>query len=499
MVPYVAKQRQRQARRALALRAGDQQQLYCRFEKRHGKLECAFSAAGKGSAPRPLLGETVRDWLVRDDFHDFLWCEKLPEGFALVLVIDGHVAKDGIFADSHVDQELRLALSQLRRSGSTRRIYFGDDATGRSVEGVLRTLDSGAFEAVPSPATLDEYLAGNGATRKLTSLAATPGVRAWNRFWRVVRYGLFAVGLAGVGVLVYWGIQQFRRDEAPPPPTPDAAKRSYARLLAAPPAGDVLLRIHSAYRDFVGDRVFADYSNVTKLAWSAESGTRRGRSSPRNSPSGLQITARLAVVEEDWRDRRQASAFPQQLAAYAAERGWTGLAIVPITPGNTQRRQRAAAVETSGTGFTVTASLDPFPANLTVQQAIAMRRPTPTAEDGSPSRTNGLDESLADLGTVQVDDSAYREIYETTRMQLTLRNAYWQDREIVEWLAAWLNDGPIVLDAVELQTVAGGGAADATTITFRLAWCTTARGSSTCSEPLTAADFSPPPAAAAQT
>ena len=141
VTPRLAKQRERQARQALVLRS--EQELYCRFEKRHGNLECAFSALGRGSADRPLLGETIRNWLAGGQEADFLWCESLAEGFALTLVMGGHVAKDGIYAAAHAIQELKLALSQLLRSGRAAKVYPGDPVAKQRVEAGLESLRIG--------------------------------------------------------------------------------------------------------------------------------------------------------------------------------------------------------------------------------------------------------------------------------------------------------------------------------------------------------------------
>ena len=112
------------------------------------------------------------------------------------------------------------------------------------------------------------------------------------------------------------------------------------------------------------------------------------------------------------------------------------------------------------------------------------------SDDGVPSRTVGLEDILADVGTAQVIGTRPSEVFETTEMQLRLENAVWQDRDVVEWIANRFDDRPIVLDSVELTTVEAGGAEDSTTIRLRLVWCVAAGG--TCVEPLTEADFLSP-------
>ena len=485
IAPYLAKQRERQARQALSLRP--EQQLYCRFEKRHGKLECAFSAVGRDSANRPLLGETVRDWLATDAAENYLWCEALGEGLALTLVIGGHVAKDGVYAGAHVAQELKLTLSQLLRCDGPVGVYCGNSAARGQVDLVLRELEAEETMVRPAPDTLDVHLAGVGTAPELTRLSAIPDIRAWNRLWRTVRYGIYAVVLGVIGVTGYWAMEQFAREEAVAPATlPDRAKRNYMGLLATASAGRVLLDVHSAYRDFLGDRTFADYSSVTRMAWA---GHRIGTMAATDAPSRLEVGANLVVTPDDWSHGRQARAFPEQLEGHAKDQGWASLTWSGNPTAVERSRGAGRSAVAAGAGFTVTRVVEAT-VDGRVQRTLANQRPPPRLEDGAIARTNGLEDVLENVGAVQVVGTRPLEVYETTEMQLRLENSDWENRGIVEWIASRLNAGPIVLDSVEMTTVDGGANEDATTIRFRLVWCVARE--STCVEPLTAADFAAP-------
>ena len=476
IVPYLAKQRERQARQALSLRP--EQQLYCRFGRRRGSLECAFSAGSRESAGMGLLGETIRDWLETETAGDFLWCEAGPEGLAMALVIGGHVAKDGVFRDAHAGQELKLAMSQLMRCETPTRVYYGDPTSEGHLQRALPELGTDV-ELLSAPDTLDGYLAGGGSSPTLTTLETVASIRAWNRLWRLVRYAATATVLAAIAGFGWWAVEQLQRDEQPIQQTPDRVKRNYAKLLRTPPAGDVLLVIHAAYRDFVGDRIFAGYADVAQADWT---GTRVGTPSARDTSSPLRIEADLRVTDDDWRYRGQAREFIVRLADYAAGEGWTDLVWHAATAAD--RGQRIVA---KPAGFSVVRALEPA-VDRDVQEALANQRPPPRSEDGALSRTNALEENLADVGAAQVVGVRDWEVYETAEMQLRLDDAEWLDRDVIVWVANWLNKGPIVLDSVEVTTAARR-AENATVIRFRLVWCI-AEGLA-CVEPLTEADFIP--------
>ena len=491
VTPHLAKQRERQARQALVLRS--EQELYCRFEKRHGNLECAFSALGRASADRPLLGETIRNWLAGGQEADFLWCESLAEGFALTLVMGGHVAKDGIYAPGHAIQELKLALSQLLRCGRAAKVYPGDPVAKQRVEAVLEELTRNdesepMIVTVDAPHSLARHWVTVDLPPSLTRLDGIPDIKAWNRLWRLVRYTVSALVVGLMGFLAYYFIGQFGQEEIAPQ-TPVEAKRNYVKLLAGPPADDVLLAIHSAYRQFVGDDVFADFLAVRQVSWA---GPRVGTMAARDAPGELVIRAHLVVVDDDWDDRKLANAFPQQLAGHAKEHGWEELTVRPVA--RVQKSERAARNEVSqgsAAEVTVTRRL-PSLGKRSTEQALANRQAPPRSDDGRLLWTNGLQEMLSEAWTVRVVGSGSFDVYQTTEVALELSNTEWLDRDVVEWIARRLNNGPVVLDSVELSTTEGGGKEDKTTITFRLVWCV-ASGDARCVEPLTEDDFAPPP------
>ena len=310
IAPHLAKQRENQARKALSL--GREQVLYCRFEKRHGNLECAFSWVGRETEDRGLLGETVRDWLAAGDATDLLWCEQLAEGLALVLVLDGHVVKDGVYPGSRGEPELKLALRRLLRTADQATVYLGNATAERLVAATAEELESAErVEARPAPDTLTGYLSSGVRPPRLARLAEIPEINAWNRLWKAVRYAVTVAVLGIVGYAAYWGYGQLGGgEEEVVQQTPDRAKRNYASLLATRPAGDVLTAIHSAYRAFVGDPTFGTFSEVTEARWS---GRRIGTAAASRAPSRLEIAAQLTVGDGDWPDARQAREFPDSL------------------------------------------------------------------------------------------------------------------------------------------------------------------------------------------
>ena len=484
--PFLAKKRERHARQALSLGPG--QRLYCRFEKRQGDLECAFSAGDPDTARKPLLGETIRDWLAHDAVDDFLWCEAGADGLALTVVVGGHVAKDGVYPYALVAQELRLAVAQLLRRNAPAEAYHGNDAARGYVEQALTDSDTDAVAVRPAPDRLQGHLA-RALPATLTELSEIPEIRAWDFLWRLVRYGFLVAVLGTVAFLGYWSFEQLTgRSEVVQQP-PDRVKRIYAKLLATPPAGDVLLRIHRDYRDFLGDEVFADFARVTQLKWA---GARVGTAAVADRPSPLEISARLAVTDGDWNGAQQARAFPKRLQDHAVRSGWdelvwgSGGAADPRLPGARNPVSRESV------GFTVSRSLERL-VERDSQEALANQRPPPLSDEGVPSRTARLDEILADVGTVQVIGTRPSEVFETTEVQLWLENADWLDRSIVEWIASRLDDHPVVLDSIESTSAEDGASEDATLIRFRLLWCIAADAN--CVEPLTEADFLFPPAA----
>ena len=485
IAPFLAKQREKQARQALSLRPG--QRLYCRFEKRQGDLECAFSAGDPDTVRKPLLGETVRDWLASDAADDFLWCEEVADGLALTLVVGGHVAKDGVYSNALVAQELRLALSQLLRRNAPVAAYYGNDAARRHVEQALTELNTDGIPVLAAPDVLQVHL-NRALPPMLTELSEIPDIRAWDRLWRVVRYAFYAAVLATVAFAGYWSVEQLTGGEVVQEP-PDRVKRIYAKLLAAPPAGDLLRGVHKDYRDFVGDPVFGDFARVTQLEWA---GARVGTAAVADRTSPLRISASLAVTDDDWDGLHQARAFPKQLQDHAVRGGWDELVWSAGGSGDGRRAREPRAVAGENARFTVSRTHERL-ADRDTQQALANQRPPPVSEDGLPRRTAGLDETLADVGTVQVIGTRPSEVFEATEMQLRLKNADWLDRDVVEWIANRLNNHPLVLDSVELTTTEVGSVEDATTIRFRLVWCMA--DSATCVEPLTEADFLAPEAA----
>lgn len=480
--PFLAKQRERQARQALSLRPG--QRLYCRFERRHGVLECAFSAGDPDTVRKPLLGETVRDWLARDVADDFLWCEAVADGIALTVVVGGHVAKDGVYPNAVVAQELRLAVAQLLRADAPVDVYYGNSAARGHVEQVLTELDTDAVTVRPAPDMLRGHL-DRALPATLTELSEIPDIRAWDLLWRVVRYAVLVAVLGTVAFLGYWSVEQLTGGEVVRQP-PDRVKRIYAKLLAAPPAGDLLLRIHKDYRDFLGDGVFADFARVTQLRWA---GARVGTAAVADRPSPLEISALLTVTDDDWNGRQQANVFSRRLQDHAVRGGWDTL--VWGSGGAASGRLRGARNPEAGesAGFTVSRALEQV-MDRDIQQALANQRPPPMSDERVPSRTAGLEEILADVGTVLVIGTRPSEVFETTEVQLWLKNADWLDRGIVEWIASRLDSHPVVLDSVELTTAENGGAEDATVMRFRLVWCVA--DGAMCVEPLTKNDFAFP-------
>ena len=91
----------------------DDDDIYSWFEPGDdGSLYCAFA-----TEPGYLLGENVRNWLRETRrARDFVYCERMGNQRAVVLVVDGQVVKDALVGGYELSVEMRHALGRLDKA-----------------------------------------------------------------------------------------------------------------------------------------------------------------------------------------------------------------------------------------------------------------------------------------------------------------------------------------------------------------------------------------------
>jgi len=446
------RRREKQIRSALAVGDRGTRDVYCHFRRSGKRLECAYFAGPSGEIPDNLrlLGETVRDWLGTTT-PNYLWCERLREGVALVLVIGGRVVKDAIVTDG-LEHELAIAITKLRAVSDRPAVFCdADDLLAR------------VRDAAGDGATIERREARGSVMNvavmpTLVEVRKIPAVSRWIRVWTTVRLLLTVVVLAGVAFAGYFF---WIRDTG----TPDVFVSSSARyldeydvLLKAPDAGDVITEIHAAYRRFVQD---FEYWDVQWMRWTSADHDR------------LELSAALPLDAESDRlvslSDREAEETAEWTDARAEASGWK-ITLEPRNATNPRMKFRAVA------------TLDGVRPR-DVDETAANRRPEPSR--GDPWHWASIDQDFEELtqliGTTRSRTRQTNPIYRTRPMDVELRNVEWGRPQMANWLAQRLGGGPAVLDSIVVVPEQAGSLA-AVQIKFKTVWCTVDPGTGACAE-----------------
>ncbi len=407
--------------------------LYAWFQPAgDGSLHCAFA-----TKPGYLLGENVRDWLRKEtQARDFVYCERMGNQRAVVLVIDGHVIKDALVSGYELNVELHHALTRLDAVAPGRYSVFlhGVDVqdlelADRSRSVILEDSVLDWMEDAPGP--LPELNLTNRAIGLIDVVAKRL------RQLRIVRtIGLTVGSLAIAAVGVYWWQNRPPPtpdvDLPPPPPPVEQLNAEYSELLRTPDPGELIPAVHRAYRLFLSDAVFGELLSVTKLQWTRTAGGRLTieTSLPPEVLGGPRSGPRDALLD--------------QVQRRAAMHGW----------------------RVAYSGLDATFSL-PVAA---VNRVDEIRMPQPLTE-GNRWHGKRLGGDLEALGAVTVSPGPRNQVYRHYSTLLELEGVEWSTGVTAAWLGNRLAGGPLVLESVEFES--GRGAAMDGRIVFTTLWCVT--------------------------
>ena len=410
----------------------DDDDVYSWFEPGgEGSLYCAFA-----TEPGYLLGENVRNWL-RDtrQARDFVYCERMGNQRAVVLVIGGHVIKDALVGGYELNVELRHALTRLEKAAPGAYDVFLHGVAVQDLQLADRSRIVSLEDSVldwmeDASGRLPELVPANRAIGSIDVVARRL------RQLRIVRTVGLTVGSVLVAAIgVYWW------QNRPPPPLPPVVEApstipeqiaEYSQLLRTPDPGELIPAVHRAYRLFLSDPFFGELLDVRKLEWARTGGGR--------------LTIETFVPVEILGDPRSGlpDALSDQMRRRAAMRGWD--------------------IQISGTG--VTFSLPVAVAN----RVDELRLPQPLAE-GNPWHGKRLGADLEALGAVTVMPGPQNAVYRGYSTLLELQGTEWSSGSMATWLGNRLAGGPLVLESVELES--GAGATMDGRVRFMTLWCTT--------------------------
>lgn len=444
------RRRERLVRSALAMddRRND---VYCHFQRRGGRLECAFFATrrGENADNLHLLGETVRDWL-RPDVPDYLWCERLSDhSVALVLALNGRIAKDAIVLDG-IERELELALARLPKTSDRHIVYCDDDILGESIR---QLADADDIEFRATPGSLEQLDPATMPT--LVEVEKLPEVRRRQRVLRIIRRTIYVLVLAGIGAAVYSYISQ---DEDFKPPTFRSSESrlmdEYDLLLEAPDPGRVLMDIHATYRQFLDE--FPNW-DILWLRWTSKTGLKIAAALPLHPTTEeiVQLSDDEVVETAEWIDGR------------AKALGWN----IDLSSRNASNpRLKFEAMWPTLAGV-----------DRTSDQIAANRRPEPAR--GDPWHRSSLVQHLEMLtrvvGIVRLKPARTTSVYREYPLEVELRDVEWARPDTANWLAQRFADGPVALSSVVVIPQSPVSLAGVQ-VKFRVAWCTVDTATGNC-------------------
>lgn len=468
--PTVAVQKRREKSVGTILGA----QVYCHFEADGRRLRCAFSNERKY-----LLGETVRDWLGHaHGARDFLWCERLDDELALVVVADGRVVKD-VAEVQNTDRDVATALGRLPPNTP---VFLHP--------GVAHELLDKHPGARPLATSVRDHIARRRAQRQavaeLGPVTDIPAVRRWNAFWkwtRVVALTVAAVALVAFA-WVYWRGEDGTSVEAAEE-TRVRSLTEYDRLLAAPDVGAVLGQIHEAYRRYLADPFFGGSWNAQRITW--RRGTQDQVAITAQLPHKLPADAKSAPTPEDdvqyGVPREELAALERAVVAYAERVNWR--------------------VDVDRLRATVHLPIVATPRDPAAGERNRLRRPSDERGRTGSWHLRSMRRDLEAFGTLGPFAAPARRrggtaptSYEADRFKLELKGLEWAYPDAVGWLGKRLSGGPVVLDELALERApdpaeSGGRRGWTGAIVFRTVWCKNDGVVNSCVRPV------PPPTDAA--
>ena len=407
----------------------DDRDIYCWFEPGDGSLRCAYA-----TEPGYLLGESVRNWLYETrNARNFVYCERMGDQRAVVLVVDGQVVKDALLGGYELTVELRHALARLEKVAPDAHDIF---LRGIATDDLPPARRSHAISVEDS--VLDWLEDARGPLPELKPMNQAIGgidvVAKRLRQLKIVR----SIGLVAGSVVIavfagYWWLNRPPPEEvsaAPPPKPPRVLSAEYSALLRTPDPGVLIPSMHRAYRTFLSDPFFGELLDVRKLQWTRTAGRLKIEASlPRDVAEGPRFEPPDGLLD--------------QIRRVAAKREWgvelAGLDVhfsLPVTAAN---------------------RVDPLRLPLT---------------EGSPWHERRLGADLEILGTVTVRPGTRNRVYHTYSTLLALHAVEWYTGGTAAWLGNRLASGPLVLDSVVLES--GPGAAMDGEVQFTTLWCATA-------------------------
>ena len=424
-------------------RAGGTAPIYCYFKRDGRRLSCAFSNA-KGI----LLGESVRDWLTEAyGVQSFVWCQKLGEAYALVLVSGGAVLRDAVFGESELQRELELALNRVDADADGERRLF----LHRNVS-VAPELDPDCRGETLN-VTVNQWIdrlsrSESAAAPELHSLDDFPEVALWNAVWNWTRRVVFVALFAGVAWYgwTWWLALQPDEPVDTGPKGPSEAHREYEKLRLSPDPGVLVPAIHSAYLEFMSDPLFGASWQVTSLRWAAA------------EADALEIKASLPVLEvQAEEDEAVEIAFQlpgelrRRLITYAGGRDWS--------------------LELDGSLATLVVPVELTPRTAAEAERIRLPEPSGQRERWHWRQMTRDLEVVGDTQKGLVREIPSRNpLYRQYGMSLELHGIEWSSRDMAAWLGARLSGGPVVLESIVLQA-AQGTASMQGEMRFRMVWC----------------------------
>ena len=456
------RRREKQVRSALSIAERGTRDVYCHFGRDGRNLECAFFAGPAGENPDNLrlLGETVRAWL-RTGVPHYLWCERLREGMAIVLVINGRVAKDAL-TDEGAKNELAVTVAKLLDASTTPTVFCDDDA-------LLAQIRNAAGDATilnrPTPGSVLDAT----PLQTLVEVRRIPAVARWNQLRRLMQNALLLLVIAAAAVGAYW---YFTKDVDTTEIFVSSNQRlldEYNSILGEPDPAAVITGIHAAYLRAVEEFTYWD---VQWLRWQAERASSRGRGG--NTIDTVSIGAALPLNPETGEfvpiSDREATEITEWTDDRAKALGWT-VELAQRSASN-PRMKFEAEVPLDGVSPRRPDEID------------AIRYPEPPR--GDPwhwsSVQRDFEQLTALIGTTRSPrPPRANPIYRTRTLVVELRNVEWGRPDMANWLARRLGGGPVMVESVVV--VMDTNALAAMQITFKAAWCTQDPATGACATP----------------
>ncbi|MXY14225.1 MAG: hypothetical protein F4Y53_00825, partial [Proteobacteria bacterium] len=405
-------------------------QVFCHFElDKNGSLLCVF-----GSQKGVLLGETVRDWLVKKkpDQDNIIWCEKLGKEYALVYILAGQVVQESFERPGSVMPSIRRLIKRAATHEEGFRIFMH-----QSAERVHEVLNKeGEYEV--------EVLKMSVVSRIKKVTGSPPMLAPYRRAVRhmldpvrFLRIALLGALIAAVVVPGTWFATNWKLGDLPEPDLSlieinSAMAKKYRALLQAPSPGVLLPAIHRAGLQFQLDKSFSKIWRIERLEW------HQGSTS---------LTVKAYLPER------------QGVSQQVLQQGKDGPYELPAhlrAKINAEAEARGWQVKLAGLEADFKIPLDNI-AERDESEVHDIHRFMPDEKNFRWDLAQ-ITKALKPFGELETrpSEDEKNDIYQTRKASLNFSKIPWLTSNTVILVSRQLTGGPVILEAVELNTLPNG-------------------------------------------